>query len=173
MADHAHVKSAADQAVTAAGLQCTILRVRAKIFIALISALADASAAWAESPTAQNPPVAGENKDSRMMSAELSSEIELRIERVVPMSRFHGEALLAAADPRFILVAQVRWVQKPGGLALHSQHAFAIHSPTQLGLNGWQRGDSICLLLTRTRSGEQVQWRLSALKPDAGCRGGG
>jgi hypothetical protein len=108
-----------------------------------------------------------------MMSAELSSEIELRIESVVPMSRFHGEALLAAADPRFILVAQVRWVQKPGVLALHSQHAFAIHSPTQLGLNGWQRGDSICLLLTRTRSGDKMQWRLSALKPDAGCRGGG
>jgi hypothetical protein len=64
-------------------------------------------------------------------------------------------------------------VQRKEVLARHSHQAFAIHSPTQLGLNGWRRGDTICLLLTRTSTKGQTQWQLSATTPDAGCRAGG
>lgn len=148
-----------------------------KIFLALALLLGAGAATWTVAAPAQNRPVGADDKGTQSLSppenAEVTTEIELQIERVVPMSRFHGEALLAAVDPRFILVGQVYWVQKPGVLALHSQQAFAIHSPTQLGLNGWQKGSRICLLLTRTRTKEQTQWRLSALKPDVGCTGGG
>lgn len=126
-----------------------------------------------EPPAAPPPPAAGDAKDSLPNGTELTTELELRIERVVPLSGFHGQALLAAVDPRFVLVGQVSWVQKPEVLARHSQQAFAIHSPTQLGLNGWQRGNSICLLLTRSRAKDKTLWRLSAMTPDAGCRGGG
>ncbi len=55
-------------------------------------------------------------------------------------------------------------------LPLHSERAFAIHSPTQLGLDGWTVGSTICWLLTRTRKDGETQWRLTALKPDAGCQ---
>ncbi len=153
------------------------LRMRGKIFVALVSLAGAGTATWTGAAAPQNRPAVADNKGTQPVStpesAEVTTEIELQIERVVPMSRFHGEALLAAVDPRFILVGQVHWVQKPGVLALHSQQAFAIHSPTQLGLNGWQKGSKICLLLTRTRTREKTQWRLGALKPDLGCAGGG
>lgn len=150
---------------------------RGKSFVALVALMAVGTAPWATAAAPQSSPAAEDKKGAQpvnpLVTAEVTTEIELRIESVVPLSRFHGEALLAAVDPRFVFLAQVHWVQKPGVLALHSQQAFAIHSPTQLGLNGWQRGDTICLLLTRTRTKEQTQWRLAALKPDAGCLGGG
>jgi hypothetical protein len=72
-----------------------------------------------------------------------------------------------------VLVGRVVRVQRPEVIAQESRQAFAIHSPTRLGLSGWQRGATICLLLTRIRSAGRTQWELGAMKPDAGCRGGG
>lgn len=98
----------------------------------------------------------------------VSTQMELKIDSVVPRGRYTGTALATATDPRFVLVGQVVWVQRPDVIALHSKQAFAIHSPTGLGLNGWQRGATICLLLTRIQIEGRTQWELSAMVPDAG-----
>lgn len=124
-------------------------------------------------PSSRPSPLAESHQGPFPMNDSASSEIELRIDRVVPITQYRGEALRAAVDPRFILVGQLLWVQRQEVLAVHSKQGFAIHSPTQLGLSGWQRGDTICLLLSRTHTNGQTLWRLSATKPDAGCRGGG
>lgn len=102
-----------------------------------------------------------------------STQIELQIEFVTPLSRYFGQALVAAVDPRFVLGGKVVWVQHPELMALHSRQAFAIHSPSRLGIRGRERGATICLLLTRNMVNEKKHWELSATKPDAGCRGGG
>ncbi len=105
--------------------------------------------------------------------ARVSTQLELQIEFLMPLSRYSGAAHVTAVDPRFVLGGKVVWVQRAEVMALHSQQAFAIHSPTRLGLRGAERGATICLLLTRNIRDEKVYWELSAVKPDAGCRGGG
>lgn len=136
---------------------------------ALLAVAPERSARATEPSSAPTAPPAMPNERETV----LATQIELQIDLVVPMSQYQGEALLAAVDPRFILVGQVRWMQKPTVFTPRTPQAFAIHSPTQLGLNGWRRGSTICLLLTRTQSAELTYFRLSALKPDAGCHGGG
>ena len=106
-------------------------------------------------------------------ASRVSTQVELQIELVAPLSRYSGSAYVTAVDPRFVLVGKVVWVQRSDVLPLNSRQAFAIHSPTRLGLAGWQRGSTICLLLTRTIKDEVRHWELSPMKPDAGCRGGG
>lgn len=113
----------------------------------------------------------GLRRDAR--TERVATEIELAIESVVPRGRFAGTAIVATADPRFVLVGTVAWVQRPEVVPLRSRQAFAIHSPTRLGLGGWRRGDRICLLLTRVIRDGRTQWELAAMVPDAGCRGGG
>jgi hypothetical protein len=110
---------------------------------------------------------AGEDPERR------ATQLELEVERVVPLRRFSGMATVVDNDPRFVVEGTVKWVERPGVVALHSRRAFAIHSPTRLGLSGWQRGATICLLLTRIRDGGRTRWTLGATVPDAGCRGGG
>ena len=105
--------------------------------------------------------------------AEMVSDVEIEIEQVVPIGRFKGEAIVTAVDPRFVVVGKVVWVERPEVIPLHAKRAFAIHSPTRLGLNGWTRGSTICWRLTKSTRDGVVSWRLDALKPDAGCRGGG
>lgn len=147
------------------------MRARPLMWLFLILATAPSlvnGAATAPVVAAKEKPQAGGVKVERV-----STEIELAIEQVTPMTNYSGTALVTAVDPRYVLVGKVAWVQRPEVLALQSRQAFAIHSPTRLGLNGWQRGDTICLLLTRIRSEGRTQWELSATKPDAGCRGGG
>ena len=134
----------------------------------LTSAAARSPTALAQEPGSQP----GPRRDAAQ--AELvSTQLELAIEGVVPRGRFAGTALVAAADPRFVLVGTVAWVQRPEVVPLRSRQAFAIHSPTRLGLGGWRRGDRICLLLTRRTHDGRTQWELAATVPDAGCRGGG
>jgi hypothetical protein len=105
--------------------------------------------------------------------AVLSGDVEFEIERVVPIVQFQGEAIVTAVDPRFVVVAKVVWTEKPELLPLHARRAFAVHSPSRLGLNGWTRGSTICWRLTKTTRDGTTTWRIDALKPDAGCRGGG
>lgn len=106
-------------------------------------------------------------------ASRTETQIELQIELVAPLSHYSGPAYVAAADPRFVLAGKIVWVQRPEVMALHSRHAFAIHSPAKLGIQGNSRGTRICLLLIRSIKNEVQHWELSALKPDAGCRGGG
>jgi hypothetical protein len=103
----------------------------------------------------------------------VSTQLELQIEFLMPLARYSGTAHVTAVDPRFVLGGKVVWVQHADVMALHSRPAFAIHSPTRLGLHGAARGATICLLLARNIRDEKVYWELSAVKPDAGCRGGG
>ena len=69
-----------------------------------------------------------------------------------------------------MLVGKVVWVQRSDVLPLNSRQAFCDPQPARLGLAGWQRGSTICLLLTRTIKDEVRHWELSPMKPDAGCR---
>ncbi len=127
------------------------------------------SAAFADAPDAGSarPPSAAAAEQA------VSTQLELRIEFVLPISRYSGSALVTAADPRFVVGGKVVWVQRPEVIALHSQPAFAIHSPARLGIRGQERGATVCLLLTRNIRNEKQHWELRAVKPDAGCRGGG
>jgi hypothetical protein len=99
------------------------------------------------------------------------SEFQLKIVQVVPLSSYRGKMAVADVDPRFVLVGEVTWVQPPEVMALHSRHAFAIHSPARLGIGSWEGGATICLIMIRTRD----TVRLRTTKPDLGCggRGGG
>jgi hypothetical protein len=99
----------------------------------------------------------------------VSTELEFEIDRVVPLAQYKGDALVVSPDPRFVVVGRVRWIQKQAILAVHSQQAFAIHSPTRMGLNGWAKGSTICWILQRTRSAGRTSWLLIATKPDAAC----
>lgn len=103
----------------------------------------------------------------------VSTELELQISSVAPLSHYGGKVLLAELNPRFVLIGKVVWVQRPEVMAKDSLQGFAIHSPARLGIQGAARGATICLLLTRTISDGKTQWELRPTKPDAGCRGGG
>lgn len=127
------------------------------------------AAPWGRAASAEEP---GPRRDDARPE-RITTQLELTIESVVPRGRFAGTALVAAADPRFVLVGTVAWVQRPEVVPLGSRQALAIHSPTRLGLSGWRRGDRICLLLTRLTRNGRTQWELAATVPDAGCRGGG
>lgn len=105
--------------------------------------------------------------------ANTSTQLELQIDFVKPLSRYSGPALVTASDPRFVLAGKVVWVQRGDVIALNSRQVFAIHSPSRLGIRASERGATICLLLTRNVRDEKQHWELSAVKPDAGCRGGG
>jgi hypothetical protein len=131
--------------------------------------LAAPSPARADASPPAAPPAGDKERGERVTSDKIDTQLELQLEQVVPLARFRGKATVAAADPRFVVAGKVSWVQRAEVIALHSQQAFAVHSPTLLGLNGWQPGDTICLLLTRTRSNGETRWRLQATVPDAGC----
>lgn len=131
-----------------------------------VMALASPCVALADGKDGGQPPAA-------VAGQSVSTLLELRIEFVKPLSRYSGSALVVAADPRFVLGGRVVWVQRPEVMALHSQPAFAIHSPARLGIRGSERGATLCLLLTRNIRDEKQQFELRAVKPDAGCRGVG
>jgi len=104
---------------------------------------------------------------------QVSTQLRLQIERVSPLSRYSGPAYVTAADPRYVLVGKVVWVQRGDVVALGSRPAFAIHSPARLGLREGQRGGTLCLLLTRNIRGEVLHWDLRILPTDTGCRDAG
>lgn len=123
---------------------------------------------------AQNVPTPAPASASATTKVErVSTELELQISSVAPLSHYGGKVLLAELNPRFVLVGKVVWVQRPEVMAKDSLQGFAIHSPARLGIQGAARGATICLLLTRTISDGKTQWELRPTKPDAGCRGGG
>lgn len=146
---------------------------RARSLVWLFLVLPGIPPAVSGAPSAPGVAAKEDPQSGGVKTERISTEIELAIEQVTPLARYAGTALVSSVDPRYVLVGKVVWVQRPEVLAQKSRQAFAIHSPTQLGLGGWQRGDTICLLLTRIRSEGRTQWELGAMKPDAGCRGGG
>jgi hypothetical protein len=100
-------------------------------------------------------------------------EVELKIDQLVLLTQYRGKATVVDVDPRYVLAGRVVWSGNTTVMALGSDHAFAIHSPTRLGLSGARRGDTICLQATRTTSDGKTSWKLGAMVPDAGCGGGG
>lgn len=124
--------------------------------------------------TASASPASGQGSAPPAPAAapQVSTQLRLQIERVSPLSRYSGPAYVTAADPRFVLVGKVVWVQHADVVALGSRQAFAIHSPARLGLREGQRGGTLCLLLTRNIRGEVLHWDLGILPMDTGCHAG-
>lgn len=91
--------------------------------------------------------------------------LDVTFERSMLMSRFTGQALLAAADPRFVIVVKVDASDPAGAFPEKRERAFAVHSLAQLGMSGIGRGDTIRLSLRGERIGERVVWTMRAVKP--------
>lgn len=127
------------------------------------------ASAWAREDGGGSPKVPA----APVADAATSTQLELQIDFVKPLSRYSGPALVTAVDPRFVLAGTVVWVQRSGLVALHSRQVFAIHSPSRLGIRAGERGTPLCLRLTRNIRDEKQHWELTAVKPDAGCGGGG
>jgi len=104
---------------------------------------------------------------------EVTTDLILSIDEMVYLGHWVGSVKVVHFDPRFVVSGTATWVERPDVIARGSQQAFAIHSPSQLGLIKWKPGDEICLRLTRIRDRGKTSWRMSPLKPDAGCTGGG
>ncbi len=104
---------------------------------------------------------------------EITTDLILSIDAMVYRGHWVGPVKVVHFDAHFVVSGSVTWVERPDVIPRGSQQAFAIHSPSQLGLIKWKRGDEICLRLTRTRDRGKTSWSISPLKPDAGCAGAG
>jgi hypothetical protein len=83
-----------------------------------------------------------------------------RVEKIVYLSEYKGEAVRMDHDPRFVLIVSVQRAADKGGLLPEEKEfAFAIHSKT--GQNGFRRGFSEGDVCTFVRD---KKWRVEAVK---------
>jgi hypothetical protein len=83
-----------------------------------------------------------------------------RVEKIVYLSEYKGEAVRMDHDPRFVLIVSVqRATDKSGSLPKEKEFAFAIHSKT--GRNAFVRGFTEGDLCTFIRD---KKWRVEAVK---------
>jgi hypothetical protein len=102
----------------------------------------------------------------RREGEEVSYLLELELDREEPATGYGGEAIVADADPRFVIVARVVRSSPPGPFAPGARQAFAVHDPEALGLHGWRRADTVTVVLVRTATGDGTRWRIHAAKPN-------